>query len=161
MIESCWCSLTVDKHGKAEEIQIFLSSTGVPANVRVSLRQEHRTRLQSTASQVGHHLHHMRAPVGVHVDFCECSCTFIILCFFYFFQTISRSCSWRANASSLLSMQEAAATSRGVEPLMPERREQKQAERSFHRTVKQQKPGAEFTHLGRSGSTFSSMLFPV
>lgn len=35
--------------------------------------------------------------------------------------TISRSCSCRANASSLLSMQEAAATSRGVEPRIPEK----------------------------------------
>ena len=33
--------------------------------------------------------------------------------------TISRSCSCRANANSLLSIQEAAATSRGVEPRIP------------------------------------------
>lgn len=35
--------------------------------------------------------------------------------------TFSRSCSWRASANSLLSMQDAAATSKGVEPLIPTR----------------------------------------
>lgn len=57
MWESWWCWLTVDKDSKAKEVQISLSSTGVPANVRISFRQEHWTHLQPAASQVRHHLH--------------------------------------------------------------------------------------------------------
>lgn len=48
--------LTIDKDSKAEEIQVSLSSTWIPADVRVALRKEHRTHLQPTTSQVRHHL---------------------------------------------------------------------------------------------------------
>lgn len=50
--------LTVNKDSEAEEIQVSLSSTGVPADVGVALRKEHGTHLQSAARQVCHHLHH-------------------------------------------------------------------------------------------------------
>lgn len=49
---------TINKDSKAEEIQVSLSSTWVPANVRVALRKEHWTHLQTTACQVCHHLYH-------------------------------------------------------------------------------------------------------
>lgn len=49
---------TINKDSKAKEIQVSLSSNGVPANVRIALRQEHWTTLQSAACQVCHHLHH-------------------------------------------------------------------------------------------------------
>lgn len=48
--------LTVNKDSKAEEIQVSLSSTWIPADVRVALRKEHRTHLQPTTGQVCHHL---------------------------------------------------------------------------------------------------------
>lgn len=50
--------LTINKDCKAEEIQVSLPSTGVPADVRVALRHEHWTHLQPAASQVRHHLHY-------------------------------------------------------------------------------------------------------
>ncbi len=110
--------LTVDKDSKAEEIQVSFSSAGVPADVRVALGKEHRTHLQPTACQVCHHLHHtnrvyeIKRPLLLFMHF-----NFLYL--FIVFQTISRSCSCKAKASSLLSIQEAAATSRGVDPRMP------------------------------------------
>lgn len=48
--------LTIDKDSKAEEIQVSLPSTRIPADVRVALRKEHRTHLQPTTGQVHHHL---------------------------------------------------------------------------------------------------------
>lgn len=54
---SCVKWLTINKDGKAEEIQVFLSTTGVPADVRVALGEKHWTHLQPTACQVCHHLH--------------------------------------------------------------------------------------------------------
>lgn len=48
--------LTIDKDSKAEEIQVSLSSTWIPADVRVTLRKEHRTHLQPATGQVRHHL---------------------------------------------------------------------------------------------------------
>lgn len=49
-------ALTINKDSKAEEIQVSLSSTWVPANVRIAFRKEHWTHLEPTASQVSHHL---------------------------------------------------------------------------------------------------------
>lgn len=49
--------LTINKDSKAEEIQVSLSSTRVPTDVRVALRKEHWTHLQPTACQVCHHLY--------------------------------------------------------------------------------------------------------
>lgn len=114
---------TINKDSKAEEVQISLSSTRVPADVGITLRKEHWTHLQPTARQVCHHLHRhtcedterdykiTKPTVPVYV--------FFFIDIFLFSRTISRSCSCRAKASSLLSMQEAAATSRGVDPRMP------------------------------------------
>lgn len=53
--------LTVNKHSKAEEVQISLSSTRVPADVGITLRKKHWTHLQPAARQVCHHLH-VRTP---------------------------------------------------------------------------------------------------
>lgn len=48
--------MTVNKHSEAEEVQIALSTTGVPADVRVTFRQQHRAHLQATSSQICDHL---------------------------------------------------------------------------------------------------------
>lgn len=41
--------LTINKDSKAKEVQVSLSSTGVPADVGVALRKEHWTHLQPAA----------------------------------------------------------------------------------------------------------------
>lgn len=63
--------LTVNKDSKAKEIQVSLSSTWIPADVRVALRKEHRTHLQPTTGQVGHHLNtcHMTDLKGLLLTF--------------------------------------------------------------------------------------------
>lgn len=48
--------LTIDKDSKAQEVQVALTTAGVPANVRVPFGQEHGAALEATACQVGHHL---------------------------------------------------------------------------------------------------------
>lgn len=48
--------LTIDKDSEAQEVQVTLATTGVPADVWVSFGQEHGAALEATASQVGHHL---------------------------------------------------------------------------------------------------------
>ena len=52
---------TVDKNGEAEEVQVLLPTTGVPANVRVSLGQQHRAALESTSCQILDHLERYQA----------------------------------------------------------------------------------------------------
>lgn len=103
--------LTIDKDSKAKEIQVSLSSTGIPADVRVALRKEHGAHLQPTTGQICHHLEGISTHVSSHVHLCKKLESA---------QTISRSCSCRAKASSLLSIQEAAATSSGVDPRIPD-----------------------------------------
>lgn len=48
--------LTVDKDSETQKVQVALTAAGVPANVWVPFGEEHRTALEATASQVGHHL---------------------------------------------------------------------------------------------------------
>lgn len=48
--------LTVDKNGEAQEVQITLASTGVPADVGVPFGEKHGATLQACSGQVGHHL---------------------------------------------------------------------------------------------------------
>lgn len=109
---------TVDKDSKSEKVQVFLSTAGIPTDVRVAFGQQHGTALKSTACQIFHHLERFRdEKYGRHFLFFFF--VFVVLSRMCSVSTISRSCSWRANASSLLSMQEAAATSRGVEPRIP------------------------------------------
>ena len=48
--------LTIDEDSEAQEVQVALATTGVPANVWVPFGQEHGAALEATASQVGHHL---------------------------------------------------------------------------------------------------------
>lgn len=48
--------LTIDKNSEAQEVQVALTATRVPANVWVPFGQEHGAALEATASQVGHHL---------------------------------------------------------------------------------------------------------
>lgn len=52
-VTSC---LTVDEDSEAQEVQVALTTTGVPTNVRVAFGQEHGATLEATACQVGHHL---------------------------------------------------------------------------------------------------------
>ena len=47
---------TVDEDGEAQEVEVSLSSAGVPADVGVPFAKEHGARLKATAGQVGHHL---------------------------------------------------------------------------------------------------------
>lgn len=111
--------LTIHKHSKAEEVQIALSAAGVPADVRVAFRQQHWAHLQATSSQICHHLIEKIKTVNISVIYFF----FKSVQFLYNIQndlTMSRSCSCSAKASSLLSIQEAAATSRGVDPRIPE-----------------------------------------
>ena len=48
--------LTIDEDSEAQEVQVALATTGVPADVWVPFGQEHGAALEATASQVGHHL---------------------------------------------------------------------------------------------------------
>lgn len=48
--------LTIDKNSEAQEVQVALTATRVPANVWVPFGQEHGAALEATARQVGHHL---------------------------------------------------------------------------------------------------------
>lgn len=48
--------LTIDEDRKTQEVQVALSTAGVPADVWVPFCQEHGATLEATASQVGHHL---------------------------------------------------------------------------------------------------------
>ena len=47
---------TIDEDGEAQEVEVSLSSAGVPTDVGVPLGEEHGARLKATAGQVGHHL---------------------------------------------------------------------------------------------------------
>lgn len=106
--------LTIDKDSKTEEVQVSLPPYWVPSNIRVALGQQHWTHLKPASCQVGHNLHHKQTLLITKSKSNNC----VSLCE-SFPLTISRSCSCKAKASSLLSMQEAAATSRGVDPRIP------------------------------------------
>lgn len=82
-------ALTINKHSEAEEVQIALSTAGVPADVRVPFRQQHWAHLQATSSQICHHLRErnktMRILV-VHVFICA---SFLIVAkIFYHLQVL-------------------------------------------------------------------------
>lgn len=47
---------TIDKYSKSQKVKIFLSTTGIPSNIRVPFGQEHWTALKSTSSQIFHNL---------------------------------------------------------------------------------------------------------
>lgn len=49
-------SHTINKDCKAQEGEITLPFYGVPANVRITFSQKHRTALQTTSCQVCDHL---------------------------------------------------------------------------------------------------------
>ncbi len=52
---------TVDKHGEPQEGQVSLALDRVPADVWISLHEEHRTALQTAAGQIRHHLNTNRS----------------------------------------------------------------------------------------------------
>lgn len=49
-------SRTIDEHSKAEEVEVFLSTARVPADVGVAFSQQHGAALKATSSQILHHL---------------------------------------------------------------------------------------------------------
>ena len=69
---------TVDKDSEAQEVQVLLPSTGVPADVRVALGQQHGTALQPTACQVRHHLQHNIQRTQREVELVSRYCTFLV-----------------------------------------------------------------------------------
>lgn len=71
--------LTINKHSKAEEVQIALSSAGVPADVRVAFRQQHWAHLQATSSQICHHLIEKIKTVSISVVCFFFICTISLL----------------------------------------------------------------------------------
>ena len=54
---------TVDEDGETQEGQVALPLDGVPADVRVSLSQQHGTALQTAPGQVGDHLRRIISTV--------------------------------------------------------------------------------------------------
>lgn len=111
--------LTIYKHSKTQEVQISLSSSWIPSYVRVAFREKHGTHPKATSSQIRHHL---SSTINM-IFFLIALYHKIISYKIQFIQsiTISRSCSCRASASSLLSMHDAAATSKGVDPRIPKK----------------------------------------
>lgn len=53
---------TVDEDGEAEKVQVFLSTTGIPANVWVAFGKKHGTALKATPCQIFHHLERLCCP---------------------------------------------------------------------------------------------------
>lgn len=111
--------ITIAKYSKAQEVQVTFSLYRIPSNIRVSFGDQQSTTTQTTTSQILHNLYeHIQKDQTssispkVRRDVEERKSNPSVRL------TFSRSASVRASASSLLSMTEAAATSRGVDPLI-------------------------------------------